>query len=296
MATTSQPLERAARRTETGERRGGALKMVALYTVLTLIGLFFITPLLWMLVTALKPDAEWIQPNWIPRDPTSANFQKILNNPQLPVFKWLRNSALVALVFTLLTLALDAMAGYAYGRLRFPGRNFIFGLLVATLVMPGIIFLVPNYLTVAGLPLLGLGTYQSLILPGLAGVFGVFFMRQFFQGIPRELEEAAYIDGATTFQTFWKVALPLSVPALSTLAIITFLASWNDFLWPLLILGNDREKMTLPVGLSQLQGQAVYDFGGIMAGALVTAVPVLLLYLFLQRYIIASVAMTGLKG
>ncbi len=291
MATVARPAERV----DTQEVSGNRLMRVALYVLLFLISAFFLIPLIWMMVTALKPQAEWIRPNWIPQNPTLSNFQRLLNNPALPVFLWIRNSFFVAAIATILTLAIDTMAGYAYARLHFPGRNILFGLLLATLVMPGVIFLVPNYLTVANLPGFGLNTYQSVIAPGLAGVFGVFFMRQFFQGIPKELEEAAYIDGAGTWTTFLRVALPLSLPSLSTLAIITFLASWNDFLWPLLVMGNP-DRMTLPVGLALLQGQAVYDFGGIMAGAMITAIPVLTLYLILQRYIIASVAMTGLKG
>ena len=135
-----------------------------------------------------------------------------------------------------------------------------------------------------------------IIAPGLAGVFGVFFLRQFFLSLPRELEEAAYVDGATTFQTFFRVVLPLSGGALATLGVITFLTSWNDFLWPLLMTGAVREMQTLPVGLATLQGQYTFDYGKLMAGALVLSVPVLLLYVLAQRYIIRSVATTGLKG
>jgi multiple sugar transport system permease protein len=178
--------------------------------------------------------------------------------------------------------------------MEFPGRNLLFGLLLATLVMPGIIFLIPNFITIARLG--WLGTFQGVIAPGLSGVFGVFFLRQFFQSIPKELEEAAYIDGAGTWRTFFSVVLPLSGGALATLGIITFMASWNEFLWSLLILGNVREMQTLPVGLATLQGQFTFDYGKLMAGAVVTTIPVLLLYVLLQRYIVQSIAMTGLKG
>jgi multiple sugar transport system permease protein len=140
-----------------------------------------------------------------------------------------------------------------------------------------------------------LNNYAGVIFPGLAGVFGVFFLRQFFESLPKELEEAAQIDGASTFQTFYKVALPLAKPALATLGIITFLGSWNDFLWPLLIL-KDRAMLTLPPGLRTLQGAYTSEYGQMMAGAAITAIPVLLLYLLLQRYIVESVATTGLKG
>jgi multiple sugar transport system permease protein len=266
---------------------------IALYIVLILIAGFFMLPLVWMFSTAFKPFVETLQPTWIPQEPTFENFTSIFNDPSIPVLRWFVNSLGVATVFTALVVLLDALAAYAYARMEFPGRNLLFGLLLATLVMPGIMFLVPNYITIARLG--WINTYQGVIAPGLSGVFGVFFLRQFFQSIPRELEEAAYIDGATVWTTFFQVALPLARGAIATLAIITFLTSWNDFLWPLLIL-NDRELQTLPVGLSTIQGQYTFDYGKLMAGAVVTAVPVLILYIFLQRYIIQNVAMTGLKG
>jgi multiple sugar transport system permease protein len=243
--------------------------------------------------TAFKPLVETLQQNWIPREPTFGNFTDIFNDPSIPVLRWFFNSLGVATAFTALVVLLDSLAAYAYARMEFPGRNLLFGLLLATLVMPGIMFLVPNFVTVARLG--WLNTYQGVIAPGLAGVFGVFFMRQFFQSIPRELEEAAYIDGASVWTTFFRVSLPLAKGAIATLAIITFLTSWNDFLWPLLIL-NDRTLQTLPVGLATIQGQYTFDYGKLMAGAVVTAVPVLVLYVFLQRYIIQNVATTGLKG
>lgn len=278
-----------------GRRAGGRrVGHVLRYVLLVAIALFFLLPLVWMVVTALKPPAEWLSPNWIPQNPTLENFSAILNNPSLPVFRWFLNSAVLAAVVTALTVALDAAAAYAYARMQFPGRNLLFGVMLSTLVMPGIIFLVPNYLTIAALG--GLNTYWGVVVPGLAGVFGVFFLRQFFQSLPREIEEAALIDGAGTWTTFLRVVLPLSLPALSTLGIITFLASWNDFLWPLLIVGNDPLKQTLPVGLARLQGAYTFQYGQLMAGAVFTALPVLILYLLLQRYIIQSVAATGLKG
>lgn len=282
--------------TQTTGRQPGRKRItdVLRYVLLVVIALFFLIPLLWMVVTSLKPQGEWLSPNWLPQNPTLENFDTILNNSSLPVFRWFLNSAVLAALVTALTVALDAVAAYAYARMEFPGRNILFGLLLSTLVMPGIIFLVPNYLTIATLG--GLNTYWGVIMPGLAGVFGVFFLRQFFQSLPREIEEAALIDGAGVWTTFLRVSLPLSVPALSTLGIITFLASWNDFLWPLLIVGNDPLKQTLPVGLARLQGAYTFQYGQLMAGAVFTALPVLILYLLLQRYIIQSVAATGLKG
>jgi multiple sugar transport system permease protein len=266
---------------------------IALYGVLIAIGAFFLMPLVWMFSTAFKPFVETLQPTWIPQEPTFENFTSIFNDPSIPVLRWFVNSLGVATAFTALVVLIDSLAAYAYARMEFPGRNLLFGLLLATLVMPGIMFVVPNYITIARLG--WLNSYQGVIAPGLSGIFGVFFLRQFFQSIPRELEEAAYIDGASVWTTFFRVALPLARGAIATLAIITFLTSWNDFLWPLLIL-NDRELQTLPVGLATIQGQYTFDYGKLMAGAVVTAVPVLILYIFLQRYIIQNVAMTGLKG
>ena len=272
----------------------GPLLLIAQYALLILFGLFFVLPLLWMVATAFKPQQEWLTPNWIPNDPTLRNFSSVFEDQSLPVARWFFNSLIIATVFTLLILVIDSLAAYAYARMEFRGRKLIFALLLATLVMPGIMFLIPNYISVAGLG--WLGTYQGVIAPGLAGVFGVFFLRQFFLSLPRELEEAAYVDGATVWQTFFKVVLPLSGGALATLGVITFLASWNDFLWPLLMTATNRQMQTLPVGLATLQGQYTFDYGKLMAGALILSVPVLLLYVLAQRFIIRSISTTGLKG
>jgi multiple sugar transport system permease protein len=276
---------------EIGESK---LSKIGFYLLMTLFALFFLLPLLWMVSTAFKPFEEWLSASWIPVNPTLENFTSIFNDKTLPVVKWFFNSLLIASLFTAAILIIDSLAGYAYARLEFPGKNVLFGLLLATLVMPGIMFLIPNYLTVARLD--WIGTIQGVIAPGLSGVFGVFFMRQFFQTLPRELEEAAYIDGAGIFRTFWSVVLPLARGPIITLGIITFLTSWNDFLWPLLILGGDRQDLTLPVGLATLQGQYNFDYGKLMAGALVLTLPVLILYAVFQRYIIRSISMTGIKG
>lgn len=276
---------------EIGESK---LSKLGFYLLMSLFALFFLLPLLWMVSTAFKPFEEWLSSNWIPINPTLENFQSIFNDRTLPIGNWFFNSLLIAALFTALILIIDSLAGYAYARLEFPGKNLLFGLMLATLVMPGIMFLIPNYLTVARLD--WIGKIQGVIAPGLSGVFGVFFMRQFFQSLPRELEEAAYIDGASVWKTFISVILPLSKGPLITLGIITFLTSWNDFLWPLLILGGNREALTLPVGLATLQGQYNFDYGKLMAGALILTVPVLIMYAFFQRYIIRSISMTGIKG
>lgn len=271
------------------------LQRVVLYTLMVLVGLLVLLPLVWMLSTSFKPKAEWFtrEIQWLPQTFTLENYTRIFSNPTTPIANWFLNSIIIAVITTVLTLFIDALAAYAYARMEFPGRRALFALLLATLFLPGIMFLVPNFITIFRLGLLN--TFPGVFLPSLAGVFGIFFLRQFFETIPRELEDAAHIDGASTFQTFLYVALPLSRPALATLAIITFLASWNDFLWPLLIL-RDRTLQTLPPGLRTLQGAYNAEYGQMMAGAAIAAVPVLILYVFLQRYIVESVATTGIKG
>lgn len=272
-----------------------ALGRLLIYAALVATALLVVLPLLWMVSTSLKPKAQWFtrEIHWIPITWTLENYRALLANPSTPIVRWFANSALIATVTTALTLALCSLAAYAYARLEFPGRKTIYALLLATLFLPGMMFLIPNFLTVFRLGLLN--NYLGVILPGLAGVFGVFFLRQFFESLPRELEEAAAIDGANKLQVLALIVLPLSKPALVTLGIITFLASWNDFLWPLLIL-KDRDLQTLQPGLRTLQGAYTSEYGLMMAGAVVAAVPVLLLYFLLQRFIIRSVASTGLKS
>jgi len=294
--TTAQPNNRgSAPDPNQGRTLRKVLRLLPTYILMVFIAALIILPLLWMLSTSLKPKSEWFTRTiqWIPQTLTLDNYQKLFNNPQTPVLNWFINSILIGLITTALVLTIDSLAAYAYARMDFPGRKFLFGLMLMTLFLPGMMFLVPNFLTVANLGLLN--NWGGVILPGLAGVFGVFFLRQFFEGIPKELEEAAAIDGANRFQIFYKIVLPLATPALATLGILTFLGSWNDFLWPLLIL-RDPKIQTLPPGLRTLQGSYNAEYGLMLAGAVVVAVPVLLLYIALQRYIVQSVASTGLKG
>lgn len=278
-----------------GYRSEKLINRIVIYIVLTVIALIIILPLFWMLSTSLKPKSQLFSREiaWIPRTVTLDNYTKLFANKNTPIGRWFANSVFVSTATTVLILLVDAMAAYAYARMNFPGRNFLFGLLLVTLFMPGMMFLIPNFLTVFRLGMLN--NYSGVIIPGLAGVFGVFFLRQFFASLPKELEEAAQIDGATPVQTFFTIALPLAKPALATLGIITFLGAWNDFLWPLLVLQN-RLMQTLPPGLRTLQGAYTSEYGLMMAGAVVVAIPVLLLYVALQRYIVQSVATTGLKG
>jgi multiple sugar transport system permease protein len=292
--TNPQPLA-SQRGAGLGQRNRQLLSRIGIYIVLIFFALVFIMPMFWMLSTSLKPKSQLFSRDvqWIPETLTFQSYNTLLNSRSTPIVRWFINSLGVGIVVTALVLIIDALAAYAYARMEFRGRKTLFALLLATLFMPGMMFLIPNFLTIYRFGLLN--NYAGVIIPGLAGVFGVFFLRQFFETLPRDLEEAAAIDGASQLQIFTRVALPLARPALATLAIITFLASWNDFLWPLLIL-KDRALQTLPPGLATLQGAYTSEYGLMMAGAVIAALPVLVLYVLLQRYIVQSVATTGLAG
>ena len=274
--------------------RGFRWDRLLIYALLVLIALFFVVPLLWMISTSLKTDsAVFTDTGFIPENPTLANFERVLTaSGDTPVFRWLLNSLIVSTVGTLLTVVLTSLSAYAFARMDFRFKNVLFGILITTLLLPGVMFLVPQFLLI---DIFGLfNTIPALILPGLAGVFGIFFMRQFFLGIPVELEEAAYVDGANRFRTFWSVVLPLAGPALATLAVISFLAYWNDYLWPLVVC--EGSGCTLPAGLRTFQGSYTASFGLLMAGATLAAIPVLIVYIAAQRWIVQSVTSAGIKG
>ena len=279
-------------------RRGKLVRLGLTYALLVVVGIFFLAPLLWMLSTSLKLPSEYFTADlrWLPKEPGLHHYGRLLGaseSSQAPVRQWFANSLLVSTVATLLVVCLDAPAAYAYARMEFRGRRTLFGLLLLTLFLPEIMLVIPNFVTIYNLGLLN--SFPGVILPSLAGVFGVFMLRQFFAGLPTDIEEAARIDGANELQTFVYVMLPLARGAVATLAIITFLGSWNDFLWPLLVL-SDAEKLTVQVGLRTLQGAYISEYGTVMAGAVLVAAPVLVLYIFLQRHIVESVATTGLQG
>jgi multiple sugar transport system permease protein len=295
---TAAPRERAVtkERAEIGVWGPKLLGTILVYALMIFVALIFLLPLIWMVSTSLKPQAEWFTRDlqWIPQNPTFRNYEELFNNTRAPIGRWFVNSIAISVITSVLVLAVDALAAYAYARMDFPGRKLLFGVMLLTLFLPGFMFIVPNFLTIHALNLSD--SWGGVIAPWLAGVFGVFFLRQFFESIPKELEEAAAIDGANRFQIFFRVVLPLARPALATLGIITFLGSWNDFLWPYLLLADNLDLQTLPLGLRSLQSTNTSDYGMIMAGAVIVAIPVLLIYLILQRYVVQSVASTGLKG
>jgi multiple sugar transport system permease protein len=266
------------------------------YAVLILVALAFIAPLIFMLVTSFKTraDATSLPPSWIPSPFSLDAYRTLLaGSGETPVLRWFGNSMLAAGLHALLVVSTSAMAAYALARMEFKGKSIVFGMIIATLFVPPVILIIPNYLIVG--KLFWLDTLIAIIVPTAASAFGVFFLRQFFVGLPLELEEAARLDGANRWQVFWKVVLPLSRPALVTLAMLSFLTNYNDFLWPVYVLFSP-ENQTLPAGLSTLQTANAVRYDLLMAGAVVASAPVLALYLFSQRFIIEGVSRSGLKG
>ena len=267
-----------------------------LFLVLTALALVWMAPLLYIISTSLKPESETVTwpVRWIPAHFTLENYAHILfSRNKSPILRWLWNSLFTATAHTTLVVLVSSLAAYGYARLRFKGRDALFTVLMATMMVPGVINFVPAYLIVDKLG--WVDTYAALIFPALGGVFGVFLLRQFFKGIPRELEEAARIDGAGYFRTYWQIILPLARPALVTLAVFTFMGHWNDFFWPLIVT-NDASMRTLPPGLAFFQSQYLTYFGRLTAGDVVSAVPILILFLFAQRYFVKGIALSGIKG
>jgi multiple sugar transport system permease protein len=265
-----------------------------IYLLLILGILLMVGPFLWMLLGSLKPQPEFLvsPPTFLPKAPTTANFERLFTQLDFPRFFF--NSSLVALIVTVGNVLFCPMLGYALAKLQWRGKRPIMGLVLATLMVPAGITLIPNFVLMANLGLVN--TYPGLILPFLVGPFGVFLTRQFMYGIPDELLEAARIDGANEWRIFWQVVIPLTVPVLATLGILTFLGSWNSFIYPL-VMAQEPEMYTLPVALATFAtGDHQSDHGLLMAGSVVLVVPVLIIFILFQRWITEGIATTGLKG
>src|SRR4051812_48521803 len=272
-----------------------AVRRTGFWILIGILSVIFIAPLLWMLVNSFKTPNAATNPNgsWIPKPFDTSSYRTLFRSGSTPVLRWFVNSLVAGLANTALILVVDSLAAYALARMEFFGRRFIFGTVVGTIFLPSFMFLVPNFLIVSKLG--WLDSLWAIIVPSAGGAFGVFFLRQFFSTLPKELEEAAIIDGANQWRIFTRVILPLSKPALSTLAVLSFLTNWNDFLWPVYVLFSPN-NLTLPSGLAKLQNAAAVDYPIIMAGAVVASVPVILIFLIAQRQVIESVSRSGLKG
>ncbi|WP_114854395.1 carbohydrate ABC transporter permease [Brachybacterium sp. YJGR34] len=270
-------------------------RRIALWVLIIALTAVFAMPLLYMLSTAFKTPAESVSPDfriW-PQEPTLGAFRQILGDDSVPVLRWVGNSLLVAVAHSALTVTLAVLAAYALARMEFRGRRLMMGAILATMFVPAVVMLIPHFLIVNSLG--WLNSYAALIIPGAAGAFGVFFLRQFFAGIPRELEEAAIVDGCTQWSTFARIMLPLARPAIATLVVLSFLSSWNDYLWPVYVLFSG-DMQTLPSGLRLLQAENTTRYDVMMAGAVIASVPVLALYVAAQRWIIEGVSTSGIKG
>jgi putative chitobiose transport system permease protein len=271
-----------------------SLKTVALYALLGAIALVMLLPLIWLVSTAFKAPTENIfefPPRFFPQSPTLQNFVTVWQTN--PFGRYLFNSTLVAVLTVVLNLLFCSLAAYPLARLQFRGREALFLLIVATILIPFQIVMIPLYVLTVKLGLRN--TYLGLILPAIASAFGIFLLRQAFQGVPKELEEAARIDGCSELGIWWNVMLPAVRPALITLAIFVFIGAWSDFLWPLILL-DQPDYYTLPLGVAKLAGAFSLDWRLIAAGSVISIAPILLVFGLLQRYIVPTDTSSGVKG
>jgi putative chitobiose transport system permease protein len=269
-------------------------KNIWMYVLLVSIAFVMLFPLLWLIGTAFKSPTENIfqfPPQLFPRQPTFQNFIRVWESN--PFGQYLFNSTIVAVLTVSLNLLFCSLAAYPLARLEFRGRDLIFTGVVSTIMIPFQIVMIPLYILVVQLGLRN--TYLGVIFPDIASAFGIFLLRQAFQGVPKELEEAARMDGCSELGLWWNVMLPAIRPALVTLAIFVFIGSWSDFLWPLIVLDRP-EYYTLPLGVASLAGTFSLDWRLIAAGSVISIAPILLLFLFMQRYIVPTEAGSGVKG
>jgi multiple sugar transport system permease protein len=275
-------------------RRRWSVGRVLMWITLIVTTMISLWPMYWLFVTAVTPTQESIKvpPDLIPIHASLSNFQRLFAQAN-DYWRWAGNSLIVALSVTLFHVVFDTMAGYSFAKKRFPGRNLLFWMVLATLMVPDHVTLVPLYLVTLNLKLID--SIWAVILPGTASVFGIFLMRQYIQTLPSELEDAARIDGCSEFGVFWRVIRPLTTPAIGALAIFTFVRNWNNFFWPLIVL-HKSPNFTLPVGVASLQGEFSTDYGIIFAGAALAALPMIVFFLLFQRYFLEGVRMGALKG
>lgn len=280
-------------RKETLRRLGLLAKKVGAWALLIGATLLFTVPFIWSVSISFQPPGDVF--SWpiklIPDPATLENYRRLWT--EIPFPRWLGNSILISIIVTVSNLFFDALAGYAFARMRFPGRNLIFYAFLATIMIPGHVTLVPKFMLLNALGLIN--SYPGLIMPGVIQVFGIFLMKQFFETVPVELEEAARIDGCSRFRTFWSVILPISRPALVALGIYTFQGTWNDFLWPVIVT-TTQDMYTLPLGMAMFRYEFKVEWTMLMAGSTMIALPMLIIFLSFQRLFIQGAATAGLKG
>jgi multiple sugar transport system permease protein len=285
MTTTAPPVTQASidRRTKLFNRICAG--------VLLAFALVWLVPLLWTVDTALKPNAETTETTWLIHHPTLGSFRTLLG--QGDIYNWYATSFITSALTAAGTVLVASMAGFAISRMRFRFRWLIFWFVLIGIMIPQQVLIVPQFREFGAWHLLN--TYWAVILPQIPTAIAVFIFKQFFDGLPRDLDEAARVDGAGFFRTYWRVVMPLSRPVVSAVAIFTFVWSWNNLLWPLLVMSNPK-VMTIPVGLATVQGTYGIRYADTMASAILGALPLVLLFLFFQRRIVEGIAGTGLKG
>ena len=289
MATTAN----TGQVTNKSSRRRPRWGQLVLHLVLIAGSLVMLLPFIWMLSTSLKnpPEIFTFPPTWIPSELAWGNYERALNS--MPFDRFYLNSLIVAGSVTVLQLFTSSLAAFAFARLRFKGRNLLFVLYLGTLMIPFPVLLIPNFLIVRQLG--WYDTYQALILPPAFSAFSTFLLRQHYLNLPMELDDAARIDGASSLRIWWNIVLPMTKATLAALAIFIFLNSWNDFLWPLVVT-NSESMRTVPVGLNSFQGQYSVRWNLLMAAAVVAMLPVLIVYIFAQKWFVRGIALTGISG
>ena len=267
-------------------------KTFIIHFILIVGSIAMVFPFIWMLLTSLKTYAESIQvpPVIFPKHFQWSNYKAVFT--LLPFFKFMFNTVIVTVIRTVGQLFLCSLAAYAFARIEFPGRNILFLVALSVLMVPGQVFLLPQYMIMVKLG--WLNTLQAIVVPGLFSAFGTFLLRQFFMGLPKELEEAARLDGCNHFQIYWRIMLPLAKPGLIALGIFTTLWSWNELMWPMIV-NSSPDSMTLASGLSSLQGQYLTNYPILMAGSFLAILPMLILFIILQKQFIEGIAITGGK-
>ena len=264
------------------------------YFLLIIGGICMVTPFFWMVLTSVKPAPELVNFSFFPESPTLQNYVEVLNTSSFE--RWYLNSIIVAVISTTSVVFFDTLVGYTLNKFDFPGKNIIFVGMLGTLMVPTEMLIIPWYtMSVDWNWHVGYAQYWGIAFPGVITAAGIFLMRQFFDGVPNELLDAARIDGMNEFGIWWRIAAPLVKPAIAALAIFNFIGNWNAYLWPL-ILANSREFYTLPVGLSFFRGESTTHWERIMTAASLASIPLLIVFLIFQRQIIEGIALTGLKG
>jgi multiple sugar transport system permease protein len=288
VAATRGPIARAER---VAAPRGRFARAAAIYGFLGLAALVTLFPLIWTVIGSFKPGVEVLLPTVFPRNPTADNYTNLLGGQDF--YRYFFNSVVIAALSVAGNVLLCAMVGYALAKLSFPGKRLVLLAVLVTIMVPAVVMFVPLFITVNGLGLTN--NYGGMVVPFLVGAGGVFLLRQYLLDIPDDLLEAARIDGAGEFRIFFRVVLPLCGPALATIGILTFMSSWNNLLWPLVV-AQTKDLYTLPVALAFLsQGDGTINYGVMLAGSVLTITPIVLVFLFLQRYFISGIATTGIK-